>query len=205
MAEVDRAKKRVPDKVLTGVGIVLAVYHLIWVSTLFPRLGMYLQVQQHRAISLGLFLLLTFLTRPAIAGRRESGLPWYDMLLILASILPTGYYALFYELVQEHWIQVSPTPAEIVFAFLLVAAILEAGRRVVGWTLPVIVVFFVIHALFTEHFPGILFGRAPSLARLTGDIYLSLDGIFGYPIWVAGTVVITFILFSQLLMESGAG
>ncbi|MDP2644567.1 MAG: TRAP transporter fused permease subunit, partial [Desulfobacterales bacterium] len=47
--------------------------------------------------------------------------------------------------------------------------------------------------------------RAPSLARLTGDIYLSLDGIFGYPIWVAGTVVITFILFSQLLMESGAG
>jgi TRAP transporter 4TM/12TM fusion protein len=74
-----------------------------------------------------------------------------------------------------------------------------------GWALPAVVIFFVIHALFTEHFPGILFGRAPSLERLTGDIYLGLGGIFGYPVWIAGTVVITFILFSQLLIESGAG
>ncbi len=183
----------------------LAVYHLLFVSMVLPRLGINIMTQQHMALSLGLFLLLTFLIRPASKTRPSGRLPWYDVLLILASLLPTGYYALFYSTVQDHLALGFATSAEIVLAILLVTAILEAGRRVLGWALPTIVIFFVIHALFTELFPGILFGRAISLERLATSVYLSSSGIFGIPVWIAGTVVITFILFSQLLMESGAG
>lgn len=203
--EVREGEQRVPDRVVTLVTVVLAVYHLLFVSTVFPRVGIYIMTQQHRAVSLGLFLTLAFLIRPARKESPDSRLPWYDMILILASLLPTAYYAIFYSTVQEHSLIGYATTTEIVLCFLLLVAILEAGRRVVGWILPSIVIFFIIHTLFTGHFPGILFGRALSLERVVARVYLSPGGIFGFPVWIAGTIVITFILFSQLLFASGAG
>ena len=199
-----QGERRVPDRVVTLVAVVLAVYHLLFVSMLLPRLGLYIMIQQHRAISLGLFLLLTYLIRPARKGNPDGRLPWYDILLILASLLPTGYYVVFFATVQEHMVQGFASTTEVVLAFLLMVAIIEAGRRVLGWAMPVIVLFFVFHALFTEYFPGILFGRSISLERMVVTIYLSVEGIFGLPVGIASTIVIIFMLFSQLLLESGA-
>lgn len=159
--------------------------------------------QQHRAISMGLFLLLAFLIWPARKGR-AGRIPWYDFLLVLASIIPTGYYAIFYDTVLNHILMGTASTAEIIFAFLLVVAILEAGRRVVGWAMPIVVLFFIVHLLFSEHFPGILLARSLSLQAMANMIYLSSQGILGIPVGIASTIIISFILFSQLFIVSGA-
>ncbi len=202
--EVVRKESHALARVTTVVAVLIAVYHLLFVSGLLPQLGIFMMTQQHRAISLGSFLLLTYLTRSMKKGGKVNQLYWYDMLLILASLIPTGYYALFYSDVLDHAMAGFASTIEVVFAFLLMIAILEAGRRVVGWIMPVLVVFLIIHALFANYFPGIMFGCPISLTRLTATIYLGTNGIFGFPVWVASTIVITFILFSQLLLESGA-
>ena len=199
-----RGDGRVPDSIVTVVAVGLAIYHLLFISMLLPRVGIYIMTQQHRAVSLGLFLLLTYLIHPVRKSEQGKRIPWYDIVLILASLLPTGYYAFCFSTVQEHMVQGFASTTEVVLALLITIAIIEAGRRVLGWALPIIVIFFVFHALYTEYFPGILFGRAVSLERMVVTAYLSVDGIFGLPIGIASTIVITFMLFSQLLLESGA-
>lgn len=202
--ETSRKPQRVPAWVLTPLSCAIACYHLLFVSMLFTRAGINIMTQQHRALSLGSLLLLTFLTRAA--GKKVQGrLPWYDMLFILSSLLPTGYYAFFYSTVTEHYIEGTATGMEVVFCFLLLIAIFEAGRRMVGWSLPIVASLFVIHALTCQYLPGILFGRAVDLQRLAAEIYLGIGGVFGFPIWIVSTVVITFIIFSQLLAASGGG
>ncbi len=202
--EVVPAGKRLPRRVQTAIAVAVAVYHLLYISMVLPRLGIHIMEQQHRAISLGSFLLLAFLIWPARKGRTSSRIPWYDFLLILASIIPTGYYAIFYDSVLGHILMGTASTAEIIFAFLLVVAILEAGRRVVGWAMPIVVLFFIVHLFFAEHFPGILLARALSLQAIANMIYLSSQGILGIPVGIASTVIVAYILFSQLFINSGA-
>ncbi len=185
-------------------GTALCTYVLLYLSGIFDRLGIYIGLGPHRAIGLGLFLALAFLNRPATKGGSRDNLPWYDILLILMSLLPTAYYAFFQDAIIAHRYSGFASPVEVVMCGLLIVAILEAGRRVVGWFVPAIALFFILHPLLSGYMPGILFGKALSIQRVVSVFYLSESGIFGTTVGVATTIVITFMIFSQLLLSTGA-
>jgi len=96
-------------------------------------------------------------------------------------------------------------PMDVAVGLILVALVLEATRRAVGWTMVIITGFFIVQTLFTDHFFGFFFGPPTSLERFIDIQFVRTDGIFGIPILVVSTYILLFILFGSILIRSGAG
>jgi TRAP transporter 4TM/12TM fusion protein len=83
--------------------------------------------------------------------------------------------------------------------------VLETTRRTVGWAMVFVSGFFVVHALYSHHFFGFLFGPPTSFRKYIDVIFMRADGIFGIPLMVVATYILLFIVFGALLIRSGAG
>jgi TRAP transporter 4TM/12TM fusion protein len=86
-----------------------------------------------------------------------------------------------------------------------IVLVLEATRRVVGWAMVGVTGFFVLHALYSNHFFGFLYGPPTSFRKYIDVIFMRPDGIFGIPLMVVATYILLFIIFGALLIRSGAG
>lgn len=104
--------------------------------------------------------------------------------------------------------------ADIAAGIVMVIVLLEAARRVIGVTITVIALAFVLYGMagprgalpwLREYLPGILAHRGYGLERIVGQLYLGQEGIFGLPLGVAATVVFTFVPFGAFLETTGAG
>ena len=94
---------------------------------------------------------------------------------------------------------------DMVAGTALVLLVLEATRRAVGWGMVVITGFFIVQTLYGNLFPGIFYGAPVSLTDFIDHQYVQSTGIFGLPLLVAATYIILFIIFSGILIRSGAG
>jgi len=97
------------------------------------------------------------------------------------------------------------TGARVVLGVASIGLLLEATRRFFGWTLVVLVIIFMLYALFTDLFPGPLYGRSMPWRRLLVSLFLDKSALFGITINVAATVVLAFVVFGQLLFATGGG
>lgn len=149
---------------------------------------------------LGLFFLVFFhqITRT----NRRAGKGAYALLLLL-SLIVFGYVILSYNGIEIRSGLV--LPGEIVLAVLAVVIILESTRRVVGWPLAALAVFFLAYAVFGEYLPRFLGGYGGfDIRRMTTFLYLSDNGIFGVVTYVLFKYVFLFVMFGKLLEASGA-
>jgi TRAP transporter 4TM/12TM fusion protein len=95
------------------------------------------------------------------------------------------------------------TTAELVFGLVMIALVLEATRRIVGWFLVLMVVATLAYALLGQHLTGLFAHRGYDLSRLVGALYLGSTGIYGLPMEISATFVIMFVIFGELLSRSG--
>ena len=76
--------------------------------------------------------------------------------------------------------------------------ILEAARRSIGWILPVTAVGFLLYAWAGPFFDTIglplLAHRGYPPDRLIGTLYITLEGLFGIPLDVAGLGVTPYVI-----------
>lgn len=200
-----RSLKGAPRGVVLGVGAAMMAYACLYVSGALMALGINILVIQHRAIVLSFGLVLTFLLYPMRKSAAGRGLSWHDWASVAIAIVPTGYIALFPGTALDHWGMGRATGMETILGLVLMALILEAGRRVIGLAMPIVALFFVIHPLVSGSLPSVLFSRSLSLDRLMSQIYLSASGIMGTAIHIGGTIILIFVLFGALLVSTGAG
>ena len=73
------------------IGASLCLFILLYMSGMLHYGGFYLVEYQFNSIFLGGMLALAFLVAPARKGLRRNKLPWYDVVLILASIAVAVY------------------------------------------------------------------------------------------------------------------
>lgn len=187
-------------KVILIVGIIWSLFH-------FYTLGAgSLTAMLQRSVHLSLGLALCFLYFPANRKNEAaySRLPFYDVLLAVASFASAFYITAFFEdLVKRTGM---PTNLDIVMGILLIILLLEASRRAFGWVLPLVSLAFIIYAFVGPHlYFDLLSHRGYSLRRVIDHLYLTSEGIFGIPIGVSATVVFGFVLFGAFLQECGAG
>lgn len=161
-------------------------------------------VYPYVGLALAFFLTVTFLNYPLRKGMKRDGLPWYDIALIVMGVAGAGYRFVFLELAQEHLTQADPSIYETALFFLLLIAMLEATRRLMGWAMPVIAVILIFHFLFTNYFPGLFYGRGSDINSLVVALYLGPNGIFSTPLIIAATVVVAFVVYGEFLRLSGA-
>ncbi|MEZ5319948.1 MAG: TRAP transporter fused permease subunit [Vicinamibacterales bacterium] len=103
----------------------------------------------------------------------------------------------------------NPTPQDLVAGVLAIAVVLEAARRTTGWILPVSAAVFLVYAVAGPGLQAIgltgLAHRGYDLSRLVGNLYMTLEGLYGVPLDVAVTYIVLFSLYGAVLEHSGAG
>lgn len=196
---------------VAALSIALALFHLFCALFGTP------ESRAFRSTHLVVMLVLAFLLRPLGRaspldpvlmpgdpgnGRRMAGFA-ADMALAALGIF-VQVYTLF-DLEAFLMRQGDITDTDMAIGTLMVVLVLEATRRMVGLAMVAVAGFFVAHALFTQHFPGFLYGPPTSFRKFIDFVFMRTEGIFGIPIYVASTYILLFILFGAILLRSGAG
>jgi len=180
---------------ITAVLVVMSLYHL-WATTAT------VVTQIHRTIHLLFVLFLTFLVYPGWKGAARRIHPT-DVILSLASVAALGYVIVDFE--RFIYRAVVPNTLDLVFGVLTILLVLEATRRSVGNALLIVVGGFILYAFAGPWLPAPWTHRGYDLSRLVGQLYMTLEGIFGVPIAVSSTFIILFTIYGAFLDQSGAG
>jgi TRAP transporter 4TM/12TM fusion protein len=182
-------------RAITAALVVMSLYHL-WATTANVI------TQLHRTIHLLFVLALAFLLYPGWRGAARR-IHAVDLVLAAAAVVSLGY--VFVDFEGFIYRSVVPNTWDLLFGAVTVLLILEATRRTVGKALLAVVVGFLVYAFAGPVLPAPWTHRGYDLARLIGQLYMTLEGIFGVPIAVSSTFIILFTIYGSFLDQSGAG
>ncbi|WP_368415128.1 TRAP transporter permease [Falsiroseomonas sp.] len=174
-----------------GIAAAMAVYHM-WAIAVAPP-----EAVVFRGTHLLFAMALVFLLYPT-RGVGRAGRPGpEDWLLCALSVWAVGRLFVDYDwLVNRIPYIDDPRPEDVVAGWLLIALVLEATRRAIGWALPVTALAFLGWAYF--------FTSVGALGILD-QLYLTTDGIFGSTLGVSAGFVVIFVLFGSFMERSGVG
>jgi TRAP transporter 4TM/12TM fusion protein len=187
-----------------GGGAAKAVFAICVAFSLFQVLiSIYnpFSSQVVRSFHVGFLLLTAF----ALFGWRETGkrnsIPWFDWVLACGGFL-LGLYHWAFEgplIVRAG----DPTNLDLAVGCLVLALIVEASRRAMGWALPAMCVVFIPYALLGPWLPGSLAHRGFGFDQVIDQLYLGTEGVYGTPTYVSATYIFLFILFGSFLEQAG--
>jgi TRAP transporter 4TM/12TM fusion protein len=152
-----------------------------------------------------------FLTRAQVdAGEEGRPAPLWsrglDVVATLAALAVGLYYILNATRISERVTFIDEVLfSDIVVGLVVVLLVLEACRRVIGPSLPLLALIFLAYQLWGEHLQGVLRHRGITLERFIDLQLLSPQGLFGVPVGVSAEYVFYFILFAAFLEVSGGG
>jgi TRAP transporter 4TM/12TM fusion protein len=180
----------------TGIALAMSCFQLY--TAAFGTLTGTLQ----RSVHLCFALILCFLFYPMTKKSKKKTIPIYDLVFAAlggwAAIYVTVFYA---DLVQRIG---NPNMLDMVMGVITVLCVLEGARRAVGLPLALISALFILYAFVGPYMPDILAHRGYGVRRVVDHLYLTMEGIFGVPLWVSSTFVFAFVLFGAILEKTGA-
>jgi TRAP transporter 4TM/12TM fusion protein len=159
--------------------------------------------EQYFGIFLAMILGNVFLIVPATRSATRDRVPWYDALLSILGVVVGLYVAFLYPRIL--WELGIITPDRVIVGGLAILLVLEALRRLTGWFLVGLGLFFIFYARFTWLFPGVFYGRGTSWNELTNYLFLDPNALLGLPIKVTAGIVLAFIFFGNMLFAVGGG
>ena len=160
-------------------------------------------------------VVLVFLNRPLVKRWGD----WtifrvIDGLLIVAAIVTFGYIFVQSEpLTEWAWVDGTllgkragaETSLDFAVAGIGLGLVLEATRRAIGWTLPILCAIFITYAFYGPDLPDALFPhRGFTWQQVTQKTFLQSGGVFGIALKVMFMYVFLFVLFGTLLEQTGA-
>lgn len=200
----DRQPSAKASRIVTIIAIAYCLYEIAYALGLLRTRVFHMYPGTFRSLALAIILVLTFILRPARQGAPRGKIPWYDYLLMVASLPGPIYMSwAFIELIPVH--PMFATPAEQVLGIITALVVLEATRRTIGWVICLIVVVFFFYALFGNFLPGLLHTKVFRFDEVIAQIYLFPNGMFGFILNIVVVLVFMFILFGAFLQVTGAG
>jgi TRAP transporter 4TM/12TM fusion protein len=179
----------------------IPVFALLYNFEVPSRLGTPVLQEQYLGLILILVLTSIFLSVPASRRASRVRVPWYDLILALLSVLAGGYLVIFYPSIVNEMGEL--TPDKILFGAVAILLVMEACRRMSGWSLLVIAACFIFYAHYSYVFPGVLNAKGISWSKLAVHLYIDPNSLLGTPLAIVSTIVVPFILFGQVLYACG--
>jgi TRAP transporter 4TM/12TM fusion protein len=197
-------KKAFPSTFITI--LVGALCLAIWIFHMYSAYYGLSEVYFHRFIHLSLFLILLY-----FSSFRKNVLEKRIFRALLLDALPAGaaIYLLVYFLIDptalvDRGFLMDLSGWDYFFAVTLILLVLEGCRRTIGYSLLFLTLFFIVHTIYGDAFPGFIRGQGSSVPRLLAMLtMLPQDGIFGIALEIMSTYVILFIFFGSFLVKSG--
>jgi TRAP transporter 4TM/12TM fusion protein len=156
---------------------------------------------------IALMLPFTFLIFPGSEHAPLDRIPWYDIVLFVATFLASIWLmANIRKAAQFGWEYAGAPTSVIAGGLVMWAVLLEALRRTGGWSLLLSVLPFTVYPLFAEaSWLGPFRGSQSTLDQATAYHVLSGESLLGIPIQAFADTVIGFLVFGTALMMTGAG
>jgi TRAP transporter 4TM/12TM fusion protein len=180
---------------ISGLAVAMTLFHLYAAYDI-------VSAQTLRPLHVGFVLVLTFLLFPMARRFRHRLMPW-DILAAAASVAVIWYLIAGGDDLTDRY--TAPRTMDIVMGIAFIVLLLEATRRSAGWIMPVVALLFLAYALFGPHLPPPWTHRGYDFSRLVGQLYMTLEGIFGTAVDVSSSLIILFTIFGAVLQFSGAG
>ncbi len=166
----------------------------------------------HRGIFLSFLLGLVFLL---FAWRRsdqqqstrwfnKGGVDLWDFVLSFLGVCAALYLPLLPPEVLAERVG-NPSQFDVFMGTSLLVLVLEAARRSIGATLPLIALIFITFAIFGPYAPGALKHGGASWEGLINHLYMTNQGIYGVAVGVMAQYVFLFVLFGVLATRIGLG
>jgi TRAP transporter 4TM/12TM fusion protein len=180
---------------LTTIAVVMSLFHLYAAYSIVPTFIL-------RPVHVGFTLFLSFLLFPMLPRFRHH-IKWWDVAGALLGVAVIAYMLYWGEDFGDR--ATSPLVWDQILGAVLIVLILEAARRTSGWIMPFVVVLFIIYAMVGPYLPAPWTHRGYDISRLTGHMYMTLEGIFGVAVDVSSSLIILFTIYGAFLQFSGAG
>lgn len=197
------------NHIFRTVSVLLCLFILAEVN--YPQLAPQSELAFFAMLGL-IVIFLKYPIHPRFAGNRAFRV--LDVALIAGVVFCFGYVLCQTEPVfREIWLAGKSlgdrAGAEVSLDYIIggigLALILEATRRSIGVTLPLLSLAFLLYAGFGHLMPDGLFPhRGYSLQRIVSQTFLHSQGAFGIALRVMFTYVFLFVLFGTLLERTGA-
>ncbi|MGE4453649.1 MAG: TRAP transporter permease [Sphaerochaeta sp.] len=182
---------------LYWISIIIALYHF---GTSF--IG-YPATHLHRSLHVAMILFMTFFLYPAHRKASRKTIPWYDIILALASLSVALYVWVDYiNFINRMG---SPNTMDVIMGTILILVVLEASRRISGWPLVILSLIFLLYGLFGRNLPGIFMHRGYDWKSLVNHIFINTEGIYGTSVDVAASYIFLFIMFGTVMNKCGMG
>ncbi|HRK17704.1 MAG TPA: TRAP transporter fused permease subunit [Hyphomicrobiaceae bacterium] len=189
---------------ITALAVGVTLFHLYaaiagsWPFTRAPIVPTYLL----RPLHVGMVLMLAFLMFPMLM-RWRNRVTILDWLLALLSLAIIAYIIMQGDEFGDR--AVAPDKLDVIVGIVFIALLLEATRRTTGLVMPIVALLFLAYALAGPYLPQPWTHRGYAIDRLVGQLYMTLEGIFGTAVDVSSSLIILFTIFGAILQYSGAG
>ena len=193
---------------VTAVLVAMSLYHFY--ASGFGLIRELVHRGIHLSFVLGLVFILFGITKSKLENNANEA--WYrfgnigiwDLLMAIIAVASAMFLPLLPpEIIADR--VGAPDVIDVIMGTILLVVVLEATRRSVGPTLPIIAIFFIIYAVFGTQAPGILKHSGSSWSGLINHLYLTNQGIYGIAIGVVAKYVFLFVLFGVLATRIGLG
>ena len=189
---------------VTAVAVITSLFHLYaavagaWPFSDFPIIA----TQPLRYAHVAFVLVLSFLLFPA-AARFRNRIYWFDVLLGLAGAAILVYAIDGGDDFTDR--ATMPNKIDVILGVTFMVLLLEATRRTTGWIVPVVAMAFLAYAYFGPYLPQPWTHRGFDIGQIVGQLFITLEGIFGVPVDVSSSLIILFCIYGAFLQHSGAG
>jgi len=180
---------------LVALAVIMSLFHLYAAYSIVPT-------QTLRPVHVAMVMVLSFLMFP-IARRFRHRIMVWDVVLALLAVACIVYMLMGGDDFGDR--NTLPNQWDIIFGATFIVILLEATRRTSGWIMPTICALFLAYAIFGDHLGSPWGHRGYAVGRIVGHMYMTLEGIFGFAVDVASSLIILFTIFGAVLQHSGAG
>ncbi|MDF3074952.1 MAG: C4-dicarboxylate transporter permease, partial [Alphaproteobacteria bacterium] len=180
---------------LIALAVGMSLFHLYAAYDIVPT-------QTLRPVHVAMVMVLSFLMFPVARRFRHRIMPW-DIVFAMAAVASIAYMLMGGDDFTDR--NTTPERWDIIWGATFIVLLLEATRRTSGLIMPVICVLFLAYAIYGDHLGSPWGHRGYSIARIVGHMYMTLEGIFGFAVDVASSLIILFTIFGAVLQHSGAG
>lgn len=155
-----------------------------------------------RSVHLFFVLAMIFIRKPIKKGVAMDHVPVYDIIAAVLCMICTGYLILIYEKILWDPLQWISTFDKIC-AVILVVLVIEASRRAVGWTFPIMAMFFLFYAMQGQLFPGTWAHKNFTFNQVFQNLYHTTNGIWGQMVGLSAGMLAMFGIFGAVLSITG--
>jgi TRAP transporter 4TM/12TM fusion protein len=152
-----------------------------------------------RGVFWGFMAMVVFLGTKRVHQKRWE--LYIDIILALLAAFCTAMLVFRWE--EFSWGIHDPSFLECAVGVVMIILVLEATRRVIGWTLGGMTIIFLLYGLYGNYAPGFLEINGYTISRLTTFLFWDTHGLYGLPMYISASYVVLFVIFGALLLRSG--